>query len=160
MNRTNQLRRLCALRRLEEQNEAALLGQAKQHLERTEEALQETKLRQRTGRALIQASFKTGDTEDRLAGLEEIANAKRKASALSAAKLSAEDAVQRAHRQFFSKRVERCQAESLLDAALQEDAAIAQRRSQSALDEWHRTAHRRPALIPAEDEQSSDSTIA
>jgi len=151
VNRVSQLRRLSELRRLEEQNAAALLEGARKRLEQLDEALNQSRERQHSGRALLEESMRTGDLESRVAGVEEIASAKRKANALLTRRRIIEESVRETRDQFFLKRKERNQAETLLGAALQEEATVAERRSQSAMDEWHRTTHRRPSLA-VEDE--------
>lgn len=152
MNRVTQLRRLCELRRLEEQNRAALLEEAKKRLEQLDQALKNSREREQSGRALLEESTRTGDLDSRIAGVEEMASAKRKANVLISRRYIVEESVRQTRDRFFSKRKERCQAETLLGAALQEEAIIAERRNQSALDEWHRTTHRRPLPVVVEDE--------
>jgi flagellar biosynthesis chaperone FliJ len=160
VNRVSQLRRLCELRRLEEQHHAAQLGEARKRLQQIDEALDGSRVRRDAGRDLIEESIRTGDLESRIAGVEEIASAKRKANVLATLKHNVEEHVRQTRGRFFSKRTERCQAETLLDAALREEARNAERRSQSALDEWHRTVHRRPRWDVAGDEQSTESTTS
>jgi hypothetical protein len=160
VNRVSQLRRLCELRRLEEQNCAALLEEAKKRLEQLDQALSQSRERQQSGRSLMQESMRTGDLESRIAGIEEVASAKRKVYVLITMRHIVEKNVRDAHDQFFLKRKERFQAETLMSLALQEEAITAERRSQSVLDEWHRTTHRRPLRVVEEEEQSAESTRA
>jgi hypothetical protein len=89
-----------------------------------------------------------------------VASAKRKVNVLITMRHIVEKNVRDAHDRFFLKRKERFQAETLMGLALQEEAITAARRSQSVLDEWHRTTHRRPLRVAAEEEQSTESTRA
>jgi hypothetical protein len=157
VNKANRLRRLCELRQLEEQNRAALLEEAKKNLQQLDDALVESGERQKSGRALMKESLGTGDLESRVAAIEEIAFAKRKTNVLISRRHSLEEQVRQTREQFFSKRKERQQTEALLRDALDEEATIAERGSQSALDEWHRTTHRRPTWLTAPDDHSTGS---
>jgi len=92
------------------------------------------------------------NVEDRAAGLEEIDAATRKTSALMVSKNRVEDLVRQSRDNFLSKRLERRQAEAVLELLLDEEARNAERRSQSELDEWHRAANRRPAPVASAEE--------
>jgi hypothetical protein len=160
LNRVNQLRRVCELRRLEEQNRAALLEKAKKRLEQLDEALSQSRERQKAGRTLLEESVRTGDLELRIAGIEEMASGKCKAKVLLTRRQIVEESVRETRDRYFSKCKERCQAETVLAAALEAEVIIAERRSQAALDEWHRTSHRQPRWVAVEDEGSTESTRA
>lgn len=148
------MQRLCDLRRSIEQNEASRLGSAEAALQRLDDALGQAQIRKGRGRALIEESARTGETRDRVAGVEEIACAIRQYKALMLRKRYAQEEVQRIRKQYFEKRTERCQAETLLRAALEREENAAQRRSQAALDEWHRMLRARPTRDGLEDCQS------
>ena len=152
MKRTSQLRRLCALRGLEEQHRALLLARAKQRLQEIDQALTQSGEQRQDGKALIRDSVRRMNVEDRAAGLEEIDAATRKTSALMVSKNRVEDLVRQSRDNFLSKRLERRQAEAVLELLLDEEARNAERRSQSELDEWHRAANRRPAPVASADE--------
>lgn len=147
LSRARQLRRIRDLRRLEEQQRAALLASGKKKLSEVDDAFEGLRDRQFAGRALIAESSRGGDLASRITGLEEIAYSQRKRGGLVLMKLQMQDLVEKLRQQYFSKRAERCQAELLLDSALEEIAMDAERKSQSALDEWHRTTN--PASKPS-----------
>jgi len=154
MTTSSRMRRLCDLRRSVEQNEASRLGSAEAALQRLDDALEQARIRKGRGRALVEESARTGETQDRVAGLEEIACAIRKYKALMLRKRYAQEEVQRIRERYLEKRTERCQAETLLRAALEREENAAQRRSQAALDEWHRMLRARPTRDGIEDGQS------
>lgn len=152
MKRASQLRRLCTLRVLEEQHRASLLANAKQRLREVEVALEKSGEQRHEGKTLVRRSVSSSTVEDRVAGLEEIDAAVRKASAVLALKGEVENLVRQLRESFLSKRMERRQAEGVLDFMLRKEARNAERRSQSDLDEWYRTANRRPESAASADE--------
>ena len=154
VTRTSQLRRLCGLRRLEEQHGASLVEESKQTLQRIDMALEQSGEQRAAGQALIRESVARGNAEDRLAGFEEIENAKRMAKVLRKAKESAEEHLRKSRDRFLAKRTERRQAEAILDVSIQEETRSAERRGQSELDEWHRAVHRKSALTAPTEEGS------
>lgn len=140
MSRASQLSRIRELRRLEEQQQAALLASGKKKLEQVDEALHSLKVGRLEGRTLFGEGSRKGDLASRIAGAEQIAYSTRKTGDLMRLKAYFQNSVEKLHEQFLSKRAERCQAESLLDAVLEEEATEADRKGQSALDEWYRSA--------------------
>ena len=152
MKRASQIRRLCTLRRLEEQHRATLLEEVKQRLQGIDEALKQSGEQRNDGRALVTESVVRGCVEDRVAGLEEIENAKRRLRALLIARTRSERQLVQSRDEFLAKRTERRQADTVLDAARREEARTAERRSQSELDDWHRMTHHRRAALATEDE--------
>lgn len=152
MKRASQIRRLCTLRRLEEQHRATLVEEARQTLQGIDGALKRSGEQRDQGRALVTESIAADCVEDRIAGMEEVENAKRRLRTLLTAKTRVEQQLLQSREEFLSKRTERRQADAVLDVRLQEEARTAERRSQSELDDWHRMAHHRPASLPAEDE--------
>lgn len=152
MKRASQIRRLSTLRRLEEQHRATLLEEAKQRLQDIDDALRQSSEQRDQGRALVTESIVRGCVEDRVAGFEEVENAKRRVRALLTARTRVEQQLLQSRDEFLSKRTERRQADAVLDASRREEARAAERRSQSELDDWHRMAHYRPAAMPPEDQ--------
>lgn len=158
MKKASQIRRLCTLRKLEEQHRASLLEEAKQRLQQIDVAIERSGEQRVQGRVLITESIVRGSVADRVAGLEEIECAKRKAGALRSARTRVEEQLRLSRDKFLSKRMERRQAEAVLDASLQEEAWSVARKSQSELDDWHRMAHRQPASIAAADKSSGEAS--
>jgi hypothetical protein len=141
--RTDRLRHLFHLRQIEEESQASDLERAVAELRRLEEALKLTRLREAAGRSLIEESIRTGKTQDRLSGLAEVDSAARIRSVVIRRKCQAEENLERIRQQYFAKRMRTRQAETLLRSAAEHEAHEQQRRSQSALDEWHRMLQRR-----------------
>jgi len=110
-------------------------------LRQLEHALSATAERDRSGRHLVVSSAAHGELHDelinRLAGLEETRAAARCATALKPRIAEAEEDVEELRDEFLAKRVERRQAETLVEAAEARDALAAARRGQQSLDDWY-----------------------
>jgi hypothetical protein len=132
------LRRLLRIRDLEEEQCRLALDSAVGELNRLEFALVATAERDRQGRRLVEASARNGELPDRLAGIEETRAAKRHAAVLTPRIAAVRINVTALRQQFLMKRVERRQAEALIQETEARDAVEANRRSQQALDDWYR----------------------
>ena len=132
------LRRLLRIRDIEEEQSRLALESALSQLNRLEHALAATAERDRRGRRLVDASARTGELPDRLAGIEETRAAKRHAAVLTPRIAAVRLNVSALRQQFLMKRVERRQAEALIQETEARDAVEANRRSQQALDDWYR----------------------
>jgi len=143
--RTDRLRNLFQLRQIEEENSASLLERASSELRRLDDTLTVTRVRETAGRSLVEESIRTGETQDRLAGFAEVNSAARVRTVVTRRKRQAEENLERIRQQYLAKRMESRQVETLLRAAAELEAHEQQRRSQSALDEWHRMSQRRQA---------------
>jgi hypothetical protein len=131
------LRRLLRIRDLEEGQSRLALESALGELHRLEHALTATVERERRGRRLVGDSARTGQLPDRLAGLEETRSSVRHAAALEPRIEAMGDDVAMLRREFLGKRIERRQAETLIQETEAEDAIAAGRRGQQALDDWY-----------------------
>lgn len=131
------LRRLLRIRDLEEEQCRLALESSIGELNRLQSALANTAERDRRGRRLVQASVQTGEFQDRLAGLEETRAADRIVAVLEPRIEAMEAEVAERRRGFLAKRMERRQAETLIQASEAEEAVEAGRRSQLALDDWY-----------------------
>jgi hypothetical protein len=136
------LRRLHSIRSAEEQQFRTHMISAFAELRSLQNALERTQERLRLARTLIANSVRTAESEDRIAGLEEAAQADRLTRLLRDRIRVAEQHFVRSRAQFLEKRVERRQVETLLDAARKRDAVEESRKAQIALDEWFRTRPR------------------
>ena len=138
------LRRLARVLEIEEEQCRLALEAALSNLRSLERALLATTERERKGRQLIVASAGTGELPDRLAGIEETRCSARRAEALSPRIKEAELNAAALQQVFLAKRVERRQAETLLEEAQARDALQASRRSQRGLDDWYLSQLRGP----------------
>lgn len=93
--------------------------------------------RDRLGRELVKNSAQAGEVADRIAGLAESAAGRRQARALGLRIAVSESEALRLGQEYFEKRTERRQAETLIDETLARDAVEAERRSQQGLDDWY-----------------------
>lgn len=131
------LRRLLRIRELEEEQCKLDLESALGEFSRLQGVLTATTERERRGRRLVEAGVRAGQLPDRLAGLEETHAAVRLLAVLGPRIAAKENEVAAMRRQFQSKRVERRQAETLIEDAETQQAIEAERRSQQALDDWY-----------------------
>jgi hypothetical protein len=132
------LRRLLRIREIEEEQCHLAVESAVGELGRLELAQAANAERDRQGRRLLVSSAHSGELADRLAAQAESSAARRHSAQLAPRIESAKREVDILRHQFLLKRVERRQAETLI----QEEEGRAEieegRRSQQALDDWHR----------------------
>ncbi|HEY1210953.1 MAG TPA: hypothetical protein VGE85_16420 [Terracidiphilus sp.] len=131
------LRRLLRIRNIQEEQSRLVLESALGELHRLEHSLAVTHERNRRGRSLIQTSAQSGQLTDRLAGLEETRSASHHAAALGPRIDGMGEEVADRRQEFLSKRVERRQAETLIQEAEAQEAIESGRRGQQALDVWY-----------------------
>ena len=130
------MRRLLRIRNLEEEQGRIELESALGELRRLENALKATVERAHRGRVLVGMSARSGELPDRLAGLEETRTAGRYRAALVPRIADAELDVVALRQEYLARRVERRQAETLIEETEAKDALDAGRRGQQALDDW------------------------
>jgi len=148
------LRRLFRIRDLEEEQCRLALESAQSELNRLEQALVATVERKRRGRQLVGTSAHTNELPDRLAGLEETRAAERFAAALAPRIKDMQMNVNARREEFLQKRVERRQAETLIQETEIKDAVETGRREQQSLDDWYRSRLHRNEI---EDERGKQS---
>lgn len=129
------LRRLLRVLEIEEEQRRAELEAGLGELGRFNRALHATANRDRGGRALVASSAFSGDVQDRLAGLEETRTAQRVEAALKPRTAAAERQAAALRQEFLAKRMERRQAQALVEEAEAREAAEAEKRSQRMLDD-------------------------
>lgn len=153
------LRRLLRIRELEEEQSRLALEAASGNLHRLQNARAANIERERSGRRLVQASARSGEFRDRLAGLEETRAADRLEVVLTPRIAGTEQEVSGLREDFLFSRVERRQVETLIEEAVARDTVDADKRSQQALDDWFRNRrHRTDAEArPAEPSNSGQS---
>ncbi len=159
------LRRLLRIRDLEEEQARLALESGLAGLHTLEHALAATAERDRGGRRLVKESVRTAELTDRLAGLEETRAAKRLEGVLSPRIAAAGQDVAQLREQYLASRVERRQAETLIQEAEAWDARNADRRSQQALDDWfsnrmHRAGELEGRSGPAPMAPSVDAAVS
>jgi flagellar biosynthesis chaperone FliJ len=131
------LHRLLRIRDLEEEQCRLALESALGELNRLENALQAAVDRERRGRMLVEASARTGELPDRLAGIEETHAADRLFAVLEPRIAAKEEEVMARRQEFLLKRVERRQAETLIEESQAERTIETGRRGQQELDNWY-----------------------
>jgi hypothetical protein len=130
------MRRLLAVLETQEEQSRASLEAAVTELRCLEGALQGSEQRDRHGRLLVTTSVETGEFVDRLAGLEEILAAHRHAASLKPKIMEAERRVTSRRNEFLGKRIERRQAETIIEKTEAGDKIETGRRAQRDVDGW------------------------
>jgi hypothetical protein len=131
------LKRLLHIRDLQEEQHRLALELAAAQLRTLEAAKDAAGETERAGRALVGASVQTGELADRQGGLVQAAAAGRRAALLEQHIAGAEDETKRLRESFLEKRIERRQAETLVNEGEARSDIESNRRSQRALDDWH-----------------------
>lgn len=130
------LRRLLRVRNLQEELSRVALETGLGVLHQLESTKSIAEERERSGHRLIVISAQSGEVEDRLAGLVEMHTAARQADLLAQRIVEAEREVAALRQEFLDKRVERRQAETVLQQREERAACEADRRRQQASDDW------------------------
>ena len=86
---------------------------------------------------MVIASVGTGDVADRQAGLAETQAGRRTAAMLGPRVAAAETEAARLRQAFLDKRMERRQAETLIEETRARDDSESERRTQRAVDDWY-----------------------
>jgi len=133
------LKRLLRVRELEEEQRRVALETAQNELNRLKMAIDSAVDRQRRGRRLIESSVLNGEQTDRFAGVEEIRTGERIAAFLQPHLATHQALVEQRREEYMAKRIERRQAETLIEESLKREAVEEARKSQLALDEWYGT---------------------
>ncbi|MFZ1084999.1 MAG: hypothetical protein WAN35_08540 [Terracidiphilus sp.] len=142
------LRRLLRIRELEEEQNRLALESASGELNRLERALAAAFERERQGRRLVEAGARNNQLMDRLAGMEETRSAALHATALGPRIDSKNEEVAARRQEFLAKRVERRQAETLIEETEAREAIEADRRAQQSLDDWYSSQQFRESANP------------
>jgi flagellar biosynthesis chaperone FliJ len=135
MSASRALRRLLQVLESEEEQRRAALESGLGELARLTRALESTGSRERAGRGLIASGVVSGELRDRLAGIEETQTARRVAAALKPRLAEAEQNATALRQAYLAKRIERRQAETLVEKANARELAEAEKRSQRMLDD-------------------------
>ena len=130
------MRRLLHILNIQEEECHAAVELAHAELKRLEQALSSNVERERAGRRLLAASAASGDIADRIAAIEEAHLAKRIAAALVPRIAELETVANARQQEFLCKRIERRQAETLIQEAEALKDIEAGRRAQRNLDDW------------------------
>jgi hypothetical protein len=125
---------------MEEEMRRRGLESAQGELTQLETALKGAGQKERKGRQLVNAGVLSEVLPDRLAGLEEVHAGIRLGSFLQQHIEAATLQVNERREEYLAKRLERRQAETLIEAAEATDKVDANRKSQQALDEWYLTS--------------------
>jgi flagellar biosynthesis chaperone FliJ len=141
------LARLLHLREIEEEQRRLALESAQMELHRLGMALAAASERERKGRALVTASARSGQFEERFAGLEETRASKRHAAALVPRIAASEERVGDRREAYLEKRVERRQVETLIAESEAQAEVEAGRRGQQSLDGWYSARKHREGVV-------------
>jgi len=131
------LRRLLRVRDLEEEQRRVALESAMGELHRLETALVATAKLDRRGRALVGRSAGSGELPDRLAGLVDSHAAQLGATVLTPRIAASKNQAMALRDAYLQKRIERRQAETLIEETEALDTLEAERHGQQGLDDWY-----------------------
>jgi hypothetical protein len=132
------LRRLLRIRDIEEEQCRLEVESAQGDLGKLKDAMGVAVHRSGGGRRLVHDSARSGELPDRLAGLEETRAADRRRVALAPRIVDAEQDVVLLREEYLAKRIERRQAETLIEGAEAQEVVESERRGQQGLDDWYR----------------------
>ena len=131
------LHRLLSVRTIEEEHLRRSLDSALSDLHALERALAASHERKRAGETLLARSLGSTEIADRAAAQVEVEAALGRSAALRPRIAAAQIAATRARHDYLAKRLERRQAETLVEEAQAQQALESDRRSQQTLDETH-----------------------
>jgi hypothetical protein len=143
MSVSRALRRLLQVRDMEEEQQRQALQSALSELHALEHALTAARDRERTGNRLLVTSFQSSEIADRTAAQVEVETAARHAAVLAPRIAAAEMVASRARQDYLDKRLERRQAQTLIEEAEAQDAIESGRRDQQSLDDTFGTLRHR-----------------
>lgn len=132
------LRRLLSVRQLEEQQSRLELESAVAELQERQAALMHNAERNSTGRRIFSTGVRNDMLTDRLAGIEEQRASARHAVRLRERVNEADQRVQILRDSYLATRIERQQAQTLIEEMAERDAQEALRRAQQDMDDWYR----------------------
>ncbi len=140
------MRRLVRLLLLEEEQAERALAASIATARELEAGITAAHGREQMGRGLVRLSAGAGEPLDRVAGLEEVKAGERIRQALLPRLAEAEMIVVARREQYLNKRVERRQAETVVQEAEAGAAREASRRNQESLDDMYLGRMRRDAV--------------
>lgn len=152
------LLRLLRLRGMEEDRRRLALEEGLLRLRSLEEARDAASAKDRQGRELMRTSAVSGQLADRVSALAETAAGCRQVQALAPLIAGSEAEGLRLRQEFAERRMQRRQAETLVDETLELDQAESERRSQQALDDWYGSRRFRELNGSKQDEESPTSS--
>jgi flagellar biosynthesis chaperone FliJ len=137
------LERLLHIRGVEEEQRRRSLESALAQLKALEHARHAALQMDKRGRARVSASVVSGAIADRQAGQFESEMGRRRARMLAARIADTEKEAVARHQEFLEKRIERRQAETLVEEAQAREDLESGRRSQRSIDDWYGARRRR-----------------
>jgi flagellar biosynthesis chaperone FliJ len=139
MAASKSLHRLLGIRQAEEEHSQTEMEMAMAELRRLMLAEETAYERGKRARGLVTSSAQSGELIDRIAGLQEMTTASRLQRMLAQLINMAKENVDQRRQDLLARRVARRQVETMVDAKLAEAKTEAGRKTQLALDDWHRS---------------------
>ena len=136
MSRAKTLRRLLRIRELQEEQKRQQLDAALAKLTSLQKTRDAAGEMQRRGRRLVGSSILSGEIIDRQAGLMQTEFARRRARTLAPQIASRQKETIELRWEFMEKRLERRQAEALVELDDVREKVESGRRSQRNIDDW------------------------
>lgn len=139
MASSKSLHRLLGIRKAEEECSQTELETAIVELQHLESAYATAHERGKRARTLLASSAQTGELMDRVASLQEMTTVGRLQRMLVEMIDTAKEKAENKRREMLATRLARRQVETLVDTKLARAREAANRKTQSALDDWHRS---------------------
>ena len=156
MRRPKALKRLLRIRELQEERKRCQLEAALARLDSLEKTRDAAAEMERRGRMLVGTSVLSGEIADRQAGLMQSEFASRRGRILATRIALTQKETIELRQEFMDKRVERQQAETLVDLENSKDKVESDRRSQRSMDDWFAARTRRTSNCYQNRERASD----
>lgn len=139
MAASKSLYRLLGIRQAEEECSQSEMETAIAELQHLTLAQATTYERGKVARALVASSAQAGEMIDRIAGLQEMTTTGRLQRMLVELVDAAKERAEQKRKDLLARRLARRQVETLVDAKSAEARAETNRKTQLALDDWHRS---------------------
>lgn len=152
VSRQKTLQRLLHIREIEEEQKRLRLAAAMTTLDRLATARDAAVIASRDGRNLVAGSAISGDIADRQSGLVQTESAQRRARRLEMQIAESREETIACRHDFLTKRVERRQAETVLQHEDAREKLESARKSQRNIDDWYGIKTNRQAANDQGDE--------
>lgn len=139
------LERLLRVRGVEEEQRRLSLETAAARLKSLQKASEAALESEKQGRSRQTVGMISGSIADRQAGVVEEESARRRALSLKARIVAAEQEAAARRREYLEKRVERRQAEILVEKAAAREELESGRKTQQQVDDWYGARNHRQA---------------
>jgi hypothetical protein len=151
------MQRLLRVLELEEEQRRAQMEETLADLQRLKRALTNAREQEHRGRHMVAEGARANDVVERLAGAEKSRTALRRSTALRPRMAESEKAAGERREKFLEKRIERRQAEAMIERCKAAERAESTRRGQRFLDDWFLSKMRQCEASARKDPREQDT---